>query len=565
MTSNVGSYPNPSSNDIVKAGFGSIKWLFILQLGSRILTFLLNTAIIRTVPQSTFAIANLQIQLLLNIILPLSREAFRRAVLRAPLDPSTNDYRTKAEKLLNFSYLSVPLGALLSVALTFLFLVTSTTEELETIGYREVITWVGLAAMIEMLSEPLYLLAQHRLMFGTRAAIELLAIAFKSVLSFFLVVYLQFGLASFGIATVIYCGVVSIGYWTYFGLISPLPEFPTFKSLLPHRIIVKNADGRPSMLSWTESFGLEVGGLLQYLATFEWQTLQKMLLQEGEKFVLRGAETLDNQGIFAIVNVLGSLVVRFVFAWLEEGLFPLFSKLLVQALSLPEGDSSRHSLLHKSSVILGLLSKLMCYIGLCFACFGPAYSFLLLDLLYTSKYSHTAAPLILAWYCVYIFIMGLNGITEAFAHSAGTARVLNYFNIAMVAQSVLFVVSSLYFLNAGFQAGVIMANCLVMSTRILLSVGYIRRFFKDNLSSGSFSVTQLVPNGAVIIMFIISYIITRLSESNFCSSATGITHFGCGQHIAVGMICLFFVGITAIWIERKYFKDLYLFIRRRDV
>jgi len=587
--------PSPSrqtaSDDLVKSGFGSIKWLFFLQIGSRLITFGLNTAIARTVPQSTFAIANLQIQLLLNIILPLSREAFRRAILRAPLDPHADDYRLRSEKLLNFSYLSLPLGVLLSVVITVGFLLTSTFEELRTPGYREAIQWVGVAGLVEMLSEPLYIIAQHRLMFGVRAAIELVGIALKSLFSFLLVVHFGMGLQAFGVVTLIYCSVVSLGYWLYFGLLSPLPEFPTISSLLPHRIAVKDRSDTArgvtiTRLSWSESLDVD---LSRYLATFEWQTLQKMLLQEGEKILLRGAETLDNQGIFALVNVLGSLVVRFVFAWLEEGLFPLFSKLLVQALALPEDDPTRRNLLRKSSVILVLLSKLMCYIGLLFACFGPAYSYLLLDLLYTSKYSQTTAPQFLAWYCVYILAMALNGITEAFAHSAASTRVLNYFNIAMVAQSLLLVAATLVFLHFGFAAAVIMSNCLVMATRIVLSIGFIKGFFNDNLKTTQlknearmttktmrttseatektpqFLISSLFPHPIILTTFAISYIVTRISESNLCSIETGTSIVGCGQHISVAIFCLLLNAASAIWIERPYFKSLYQFVRTRDV
>jgi oligosaccharide translocation protein RFT1 len=562
VTPQPASAPTSASSSIIKSGLGAIKWLFLLQVGSRIITFALNTAIARTVAQSTFAIAHLQIQLLLNIVLPLSREAFRRAILRVPLDPSHANHKVKAEKLLNFSYLSVLLSIPLSILITFAFLLTSTSEELDTIGYREVIGWVGLAAIVEMFSEPLYILANHRLLFGSRAAIELLSIALKSLVSFILIVYLQLGLASFGIATLVYSTSITFGYWAYFGVMWPLPEFPTILSLLPHRIRTKDADGKPILLNCSESFNVD---LSRYLATFQWQTLQKMLLQEGEKIVLRGAETLEVQGIFALVNVLGSLVVRFVFSWLEEGLFPLFSALLVQALSMPESDPSRRSLLQKSSIMLGLLSKLLAYIGLIFACFGPAYAYLLLDLLYTAKYSNTAAPEFLAWYCVYILIMAVNGITEAFAHSAASTRVLNYFNVAMVAQSILFVVSALFFIRDGYQAGVIMANCLVMSSRIIISVGFIRRFFLDTIGYGAFSVSQLAPNPIIIILFIISFIITRLSESNLCSAATGFNFFFCGQHVLIGASCLAFTLGAALILERSYFSQLFQFIKRKDI
>lgn len=558
-------------DDIVKSGLKSIKWLFLLQLGSKLMTFVLNTAIARTVSQSSFAIANLQLQLLLNIVLPLSREAFRRAILRATIDDTADatSKRTQTQRLLNLSYLSLPLGAVLSVILTAGFLWTSTHEELSTSGYIEAIKWTGAAAFAEMLSEPLYIIAQHRLMFGTRAAVELAGVALKSVLSYIMVVQLGLGLESFGIVAFVYSLTVSVGYWLYFGFISPLKEFPTLRSLFPARVVVKNSDGKPQILPWADSFDSE---LARFLVTFEWQTLQKMLLQEGEKFLLRGAENLATQSIFALVNVLGSLVVRFVFAWLEEGMFPLFSKLLVQVKSLspnkPDEVQQRQHLLKQAHVILGLLCRLLTYIGLLFAAFGPSYSFLLLDLLYTKKYSETAAPNFLGWFCVYILSMAINGITEAFAHAAASPRELNWFNVAMIAQSAMLVAFSLALSQAGVQAALIISSTISMASRVFISVGFIRRFFIDNLDGerGTFSVARLFPSPLVILLFALGHIVTRLSESYWCSMATGTTLLGCTKHVGVGGISvLSILGVAVLVLERQYFRELVNFVRRREV
>jgi hypothetical protein len=39
--------------------------------------------------------------------------------------------------------------------------------------------------------------------------------------------------------------------------------------------------------------------------SFEWQSIQKLVLQEGEKFVLYFMATLTDQGIYSVVNNLG--------------------------------------------------------------------------------------------------------------------------------------------------------------------------------------------------------------------------------------------------------------------
>jgi oligosaccharide translocation protein RFT1 len=344
---------------------------------------------------------------------------------------------------------------------------------------------------------------------------------------------------------------------------APLPEFPSIWRLLPHRVVVKDKNGRPHTLGWMESF--QHGDLSRFLLTFEWQTLQKMVLQEGEKLLLRGLETLANQSVFALVHVLGSIVVRFVFAWLEEGLFPVFSKLLVQASSLPIGDTHKQTLYQKASIILALLTKLMTYIGLVFASFGFNYAYLLLDLLYTSKYSNTTAPEVLGWYCVYILAMGVNGITEAFAHAAAPPSTLVFFNIAMVFQSILFVASSVVFLKSGFAAGIIMASVVVMASRILVSFFFICNFFRDHVSANAFQIGHFLPHPLVIIMFAISFSVTHLTQLGLCSPGLKVQIFPCAQHVFAGGLCLLITSAVAFLLERRYFRELISFIKTRDV
>ena len=52
--------------------------------------------------------------------------------------------------------------------------------------------------------------------------------------------------------------------------------------------------------------------------------------------------------------------------------------------------------------------------------FGPPYAYTFVRLAYGQAWSATPAPGVLAWYCLYILLLGLNGILEAFQHAVST-------------------------------------------------------------------------------------------------------------------------------------------------
>lgn len=60
--------------------------------------------------------------------------------------------------------------------------------------------------------------------------------------------------------------------------------------------------------------------------------------------------------------------------------------------------------------------------GLLAVSFGPAYTYMLLRLMYGLRWSETEAPRALATYCLYILLLAVNGILEAFVHAVAESR-----------------------------------------------------------------------------------------------------------------------------------------------
>ena len=233
-----------------------------------------------------------------------------------------------------------------------------------------------------------------------RVAMEAAAMIARCVAVFVGVFCFQMELLSFAFAQVIYSVILFAGFLVYFK--REIDQQSSSKSsTFPFRSL---RDAFPRVSSWGVSAASKRAGML--VLSFSWQSLEKMLLQESEKIVLKFADSLLHQGVFSVVSNLGSLVARFLFQPVEEVSFTLFSKLLKS-----DQAKERQTNMVLASRVLYAILKLMVLIGLVFTCFGTNYSTSLLEILYGQKYGRESpAPPVLVCYCVFVFFMALNGM-----------------------------------------------------------------------------------------------------------------------------------------------------------
>lgn len=280
-----------------------VQLLMGFQTTSRVLTFLLNVLIIRSVAKETVGAATSLTQLLLMTCLFVSREGCRRTCVRSVGDGKEKETSAPREKETeeiprNLVWSCIVFGCLISSFFCWIFYGLSTPNELAIPNYAESLFLIAIAICLELLCEPFYLTFQVRFLFRERVSIEALALTLKC-LATFAFVYFQFGLLSFALGQLAHSLCLLIAY------IYTLRN-PFFPSLSTRPFI------DPSLLSlWSR---------------FTWQTVQKVVLTQGESVVLRYYVSLGGQGGFAVVNNLGSLVVRFLFTPFEEVAYVLFSR-----------------------------------------------------------------------------------------------------------------------------------------------------------------------------------------------------------------------------------------------
>jgi oligosaccharide translocation protein RFT1 len=581
-----------------------------------------------------FGISAVQFYLLNTIILFATREAIRRSTLRYTAPNQLNGRSAAVYErtvLLNLSWLSVILAIPLCIVVREIFLASAPSFEQEnhsnsiqaaliSAEYAKCITLYTVASWIELLSEPLYILFQKQQRVRTRVIIDGIAVLIRCIITFVSMILARDqitgegaggGLIAFAYGQIAYACLIVIGY---FGIcLAEMHQFDSIihsiSDLLPQRLppLTNNGVVESSSLlsSWIDP------SLTRLSRELLFQNLQKLCLQEGEKFVLILIPSNENglaaQGVYGLIQNLGSLVARMLLQPIEEAAFMEFSlgfanvtrqKETEAALKMKQQsndnnntkkietednidstvDSSAASSAYASGAVhLGVLLHLVSLVGFTLLSFGPAYSYVFLDILYGKRWSssETGASSMLSFYCVYILFMSLNGITEAFVSATISTNQLRKYNGWLIICSILYLIACALLLPIWGTAGLIAANCFNMSLRIIYSIWFIIQFFKqekkgnkDNNNNNSISIafqhmyTLAIPSTMTCIGFIGSFLLTQFSFHLFSiTDSHSFKHFA--AHIGVGVICLAVIA-SIIWrVEREFLQQLKTLIQHR--
>lgn len=211
------------ASSILSSSVQGASYLVLLQFVSRMLTFTLNQVLLRFTTAETLGVASIKLDLLLNSILFLSREGVRCAAIRVSDDtkdttentdastgssssttsrenrdqkrqqtavaqPGTEAYRL--QKLVNMVYVPIPAGVIMTcLAVSYYLSQVDESTETRSPGYRLSIYLYGLSAFIELLAEPMFMVAQYKLWFKTRVSVEGTAVIVRCILACALTIY----------------------------------------------------------------------------------------------------------------------------------------------------------------------------------------------------------------------------------------------------------------------------------------------------------------------------------------------------------------------------------------
>lgn len=203
------------------------------QLLSRGIPFVFNSWIVRHLTEEDYALYAVQFHLFITCILFLSREGFRRACLRANIQCNGAQMEGNAAKLLLIAWLTFPIGILLTFgACIFVFWWMGLTFSNP---YAQAILIHGLACLLELLAEPLYILSQNLLLLKLRLGVETFA-TFSRCLTTYILFVTQTNMKNeivFALSQIAYGACFFLGYWGYFILF----RFVNYSNFFPFRYV----------------------------------------------------------------------------------------------------------------------------------------------------------------------------------------------------------------------------------------------------------------------------------------------------------------------------------------
>ncbi|KAL5637630.1 hypothetical protein ACGC1H_004145 [Rhizoctonia solani] len=515
-------------NDLAKGSVNSAYSLIGLQVLSRLATFTLNQLLLRLASPKVFGTAAIQLDLLLSTVLFLSREGVRNALLRVPRESSCST------KIMNVSTIPVLLGAPLAFGLTLAYRSFASPATRAQPYFDQAVSIYALAALIDLVSEPLHNRAQSLMRFNLRVQAEGTAIVTRSVCTVLALVVggEHWSLFAFAAGQLAYAMTVLVVYAMAFWREGRVQIFP-------RRV---HEDGKSTIAFDPTSLKLAL--------TMTGQSVFKHFLTEGDRIVISRVSPLEDQGGYAVASNYGSLVARILFQPIEESSRLYFSKTLSPP---PEKDSKEPAKPSKdqlSQAATTLQSILFLHFHLALALtalLAPLVPFLS-DFLLPPRYRSTAAPRILRAYCAYIPAMGLNGILEAFVHATALPAQLRSQARWMVIFSIAFAVSVSIGASGAFgikwdDTMLVWANVANLGARALYGWIFARKYF----GKGLLAIRLVRPCVPGIVAFGLGSLAARWSEVNFDQRGQRVKH--AGVCIGCGVVSL----AICLWIDRARF------------
>lgn len=270
--------------------------LVLLQLGSRLVTFTLNQALLSYTTPAAFGTAAVQLEPLLNTVLFLCREGIRGAIARQSKDTISS---SEVKKL---SLLPLALGLPLALAGFSLYARNTSVAVYQQDFFVPSVFLYALSAITELASEPHFNRAQLDLDVKLRVSIEGTAVIARAITTLLFVLYgrERYALLAFGAGQLAYALTLCIRYsWHYRGTVA-VHESST-KQLVS---LYQTERLSLTILTCRNTSSKDVTKLAYALTK---QSFIKQVLTEGDKIIVSRISPIEDQGGYGLALNYGTL------------------------------------------------------------------------------------------------------------------------------------------------------------------------------------------------------------------------------------------------------------------
>ncbi|KAM6504019.1 Rft-1 domain containing protein [Amanita muscaria] len=458
---------------LVRSSISSASSLVALQLVSRLFTFGLNQVLLRL--------------LLLNTILFLSREGVRNALLRA-----SKDKMKQNSSVANLFFLPILVGVPLASLVTLLY-GSLGGKDVRSQPHFALSIWVyALAAIVELLAEPMHNVAMFELRTDIRVRAEGLGVTMKTIVTF-LVLYHDsrqgtsgaLALLAFALGQLSYSVSLVTKYVTVYGIRSLLPRPPS-------------ATKENTAPFWERT-------LLRVSLSMTMQSIVKHFLTEGDKLILSWFSPLQDQGGYAVAVNYGSLIARIDFQPIEETLRVFFSRTLSSS-----KEPRTEELKTASRALIFLISAQISFSFLLIA-FAPPYLPIALRILLPPRYLETSAPTVLRAWIYYLPFLALNGGLEAFVSSVANPKDLAKQSRYMACFSALYtaITVAFYRFTSLGDTSLVYANIINLAARIGYCVHFTNMYYSKFRHRHLLSWSETLPPRSFALATLLSGVLLR--------------------------------------------------------
>ncbi|CAG8981105.1 hypothetical protein HYALB_00012626 [Hymenoscyphus albidus] len=567
--------------DLATTSTGGATLLIALQVGSRALTFIVNQILLRFLSPSILGIST-QLEVYSISVLFFARESLRVAIQRQsdvsevpdadalsdenekakpkqkssskkrglkekqkqkvaekkedkPLGISAETPAGKAQAIVNLSYLSIYAGIGFAILLGMLYL-RATTSDIsiqETPFFDAALKIYGVSAILELLSEPCFVVVQHKSMYKIRARAEAVATLLRCLACCGTSIWasqsnLDLGVLPFAIGQAVYSVMLTLVYYASTSSLAKASGFSL--SLTP--LYTSNPANIIILTLWPDT-------LLHLAWNFFTQSILKHLLTQGDTLLISLFSSPTAQGTYALANNYGGLLARLLLQPIEESSRSYFGRLLSS--TSPSDPSSPQSTPPKEKVIaakqsLNTLLRGYTLLSITAVTLGPVLAPQLLHLILGTHWSHTGAGAVLSVYCYYIPLLSLNGITEAFVSAVATEGEVNTQSGFFIVFSCAFAASSYLFLKVLGMGGegLVWANCINMALRIGWSSVFIKRFMERG--GVQWDLRGLLPGGGAVAGGVVTWGVLYQVSGTFTGGVMDLVKSGGVAVVFVGSL-----------------------------